>query len=211
MCFLWWLKPDIILMWLYVCVLFRPHLQWKWTWRGLRSCRSLETTSWDPLTMTSNLYVFRCPWLQNTVSKGNAKTQLSTPHLGFFLSFSSRRSVQTRRIMPAISWTASSNGVTQSLTCWTMESCWYSRPRTATAHRWWLCCWRVRDQKHTRKHLLSSECCSAKKKLVDQCWCFSLFSQYLIQFPVQFMLQSSQISTDHCQIQNIPIQREKSA
>ena len=74
-------------MWLYVCVLFRPHLQWKWTWRGLRSCRSLETTSWDPLTMTSNLYVFRCPWLQNTVSKGNAKTQLSTPHLGFFFLF----------------------------------------------------------------------------------------------------------------------------
>lgn len=149
-------------MQLFVCVLFRLHLQWKWTWRGLRSCRSLETTSWDPLTMTSNLYVpglirSQCHILQNDEATHSSQHSLSL----FF--FSSRRLVQTRRIMPAISWTASLNGVTQSLTCWMMESCWYSRPRTATAHRWWLCYWRVRDQRRTRKHLLSSERCSAKE------------------------------------------------
>lgn len=62
------------------------------------------------------------------------------PHL------SDRLSAPTRRTTPATSWTASSSGATPSLTSWMTASCWCSRPRTATAHHWWQCCWKVRKK-----------------------------------------------------------------
>lgn len=76
-----------MLMQLFVCVLFRLHLQWKWTWRGLRSCRSLETTSWDPLTTTSNLYVPGLIRSQRHILQNDEATHSSQHSLSLFFFF----------------------------------------------------------------------------------------------------------------------------
>lgn len=80
-----------------------------------------------------------------------------------------RHLVPTRKTTPAISWMASSNGATQSLMFWMMESCWYSRPRTVTAHHLLLFYWRVRSQKHIQLvplwGVLIEKCPSISRKL----------------------------------------------
>lgn len=80
-----------------------------------------------------------------------------------------RHLVPTRRTTPATSWMASSNGATQSLMFWMMESCWYSRPRTVIAHHLLLFYWRVRSQKHIQLvplwGVLIEKCPSISSKL----------------------------------------------
>lgn len=61
----------------------------------------------------------------------------------------SRRLVPTRRTTPATSWTGSSDGATRCQRSWRTGSCWCSRQKTATAHRWSLCCWKVTAYIHT--------------------------------------------------------------
>lgn len=56
----------------------------------------------------------------------------------------SRPLAHTRRTTPATSGMASLSGATLSPGSWMMGSCWSSKPRTATAHHWLACCWKVR-------------------------------------------------------------------
>lgn len=99
------------------------------------------------ISLTLTLSYLCQPW---TINKNKINTGSWWFHcracVKCFLS-SPRPLAPTRKTMPATLWMVSFDGVTQCQQCWRMESCWFSKQKTATEHRLSLFSWKV-PQEH---------------------------------------------------------------